>query len=187
MSKSVLIMGGKPINIDITNILNKYDNICRINLNTKNKLPEHKDIFYVNNHIYIYMYKNKTDPDILKSNNYYYVNLKVLKDFHNIIKNNEYCEVIEQYESGSNIISNKILEELNCPYKFLKAPRCGYQAILYFLKKNYKITVIGFSKENNKNEKTYYNNNKKKSIWHDINSELKILNWLYEEEKITII
>ena len=187
MSNSVLIMGGKPINIDITNILNNYDHICRINLNTKNKLPENKDIFYVNNHVYIKMYKNKIEPEILKSNDYYYVNLKALKDFNNIIKNNEYCEVIEQYESGSNIISNNILEELNCPYKFTKAPRCGYQAILYFLKKNYKVTIIGFSTENKQNEITYYNNNKKKSIWHDINSELKILNWLYEEEKITII
>ena len=182
MSKSVLIMGGKPINIDITNILNNHDHICRINLNTKNKLPENKDIFYVNNHIYINMYKNKTDPNILKSNNYHYVNLEVLKDFHNIIKNNEYSEVIEQCESGKNSISNKILEELNCPYKFLKAPRCGYQAILYFLKKNYKITVMGFSFLDEKNVTSGVL--KKVSNYHDTKSELKILHWLHKNNYI---
>lgn len=181
MNKSILIMGGKPNNINCTNVKN-FDSICRVNLNMTYKEAIHKDIFYVNNHVYMNMFINKIQPEILKKGNYHYVDLKKLKDFNNIIKNNEYGEVIQQYESGKNSISNKILADINCPYRFLKAPRCGYQAILYFLNKNYKIYVSSFSFLDEINETD--GNSKHVSDWHDTNTELKVLHWLHENNYI---
>ena len=187
MNKSILIMGGKPFDIDYADILNKYDHICRINGNLKYKKKTEKDIFYVNNHINNFVVKQRLKPEQLKKYPYDFVDLKVLKDFHDMLNNKEYSDIIEQYESGTNIKSNKILEDLKCPYKFAKVPRCGYQAILYFLNKNYQVTICGFSTENKQSEKTYYNKNKQPSKWHDIDSELKILNWLIEKKIIKII
>ena len=45
MNKSILIIGGKPIDIDYADILNKYDHICRINLNLKFKKKQKKIYF----------------------------------------------------------------------------------------------------------------------------------------------
>ena len=185
MSKSVLIIGGKPSNYNLRELFEKYDIICRINFNMKYKKKTEKDIFFLNNHLYFNTVKQRTKPEELKKHPYSFVDLKVSEDFHNMLNNNEYGEIIKQYESGRNKISNGILEKLKCPHKFLKAPRCGYQAILYFLMNNYDVTIFGFSRENN-NDGTYYND-KKPSSAHDFNSEMKILNWLIENKIIKII
>lgn len=182
MNKSILIIGGKPIDIDYVDILNKYDHICRINLNLKLKKKTGKDIFYVNNHINNFIVKQRLKPEQLKKYPYDFVELKVLKDFHDMLNNKEYSDIIEQYESGTNIKSNKILEHLKCPYKFAKAPRCGYQAVLHFITKGYKVDVMGFSYTNNKN--ITESCSKSVSNYHDVLSELKILYWLHNNNYI---
>ena len=183
MSKSILIIGGKPTG-NISELLNKFDKICRVNLSIQNKLANNKDIFYVNNHVYNNIFKEKKSPNLLKASIYNFVNLQILYDIHKIVKNKEYSEVIQQYESGVNYKSNKILKDLKCPYSFLKAPRCGYQAILYFLLNGYNVSIVGFSKQYKKTEETFYNKNKTPAKCHNIESEYKVLNWLIDNNII---
>jgi len=179
MSKKILILGGRPIGLKEKKILDTFDKICRININMKYKNPTKKDIFYVNNHVNSLIVKERLAPQKLKQSSYNFVDLKVLTDYHNMLNNKEYSEIIEQYESGDCKKSNIILKNINCPYKFQKAPRCGYQAILYFLQKGYKVSIIGFSVQDD-NICTYYNdrNIKGTSLCHDHSNEIKILNWL---------
>jgi len=185
MEKTVIIYGGKPINKNISEILYKHDVVCRINMRTKFRVNPKKDIFYTNNHVKDNIFNRKKNLNQLKQI-YYFCDFKKLEEIYNIVSNHEYKEVIQQYESGTNIKSNKILEDLKCPYKFAKAPRCGYQAILYFLLKGYKISVTGFSFENEKNI------TEGDGAWaaslvskcHDTKSELKILHWLHENKYV---
>lgn len=181
MKKTVIIYGGKPINKNISEILYKHDVVCRINMGTKFRVNPKKDIFYTNNHVKYNIFNRKKNLNQLKQI-YYFCDFKKLEEIYNIVSNHEYKEVIEQYESGINVKSNKILQKINCPHKFLKAPRCGYQAILYFLLKGYKISVIGFSFENEKN--ITEGNDKGVSECHDTKSELKILHWLHENKYV---
>ena len=174
MNKSILIIGGKPTG-NISYLFHKFDKICRVNLSIQNKSANSKDIFYVNNHVYANIFRNKNPPNL------------ILIDIHNIVKNEEYSEVIQQYESGVNYKSNKILKELKCPCSFLKAPRCGYQAILYFLLKGYNVSIVGFSQQYKKTEETFYNKNKKPAKCHHIESEYKVLNWLINNDIIKYI
>ncbi len=176
---NIIILGGKPCTLDLTDILYSFDHVCRINLNMKYKTSENKDIFYVNNHVNQLIIKQRIPPLVLKKSNYHYVDLKVLTEFHNMLNNKEYGQIIEQYESGQCTTSNNILKKLGCPLQFIKAPRCGYQAILYFLQKGYKISIMGFSVQDD-NICTYYTDRKIKgtSLCHDHSSEIKILNWL---------
>ena len=76
MSKRILIIGGKPIELKDKEILRKYENICRINLNMKYKDPESRDIFYVNNHVNSNMVKSRIDPRQLKNTIYKYIDYK---------------------------------------------------------------------------------------------------------------
>ena len=179
MNKSIIIMGGKPCTLNLSEVIYSFDNICRINFNMKYKTSENKDIFYVNNHVNKLVIKQRIPPLVLKKSNYHYVDIKVLTEFHNILNNKEYGQIIEQYESGEYTLSNNILKKLGCPLQFIKAPRCGYQAILYFLQKGYKVSIIGFSVQDD-NICSYYNNRNIKgpSFCHDHSSEIKILNWL---------
>jgi len=186
MSKKILILGGRPIELKHKEILETYKNICRINLNIKFKNPESKDIFYVNNHVKDNIVNKRTNPKKLKSTIYKFVDINVLKKFYNMLDKKEYSKIIEQYESGTNTKSNNILSKLKCPYKFNKAPRCGYQAILYFLQKGYTVDVMGFSIKND-NVCTYYNDRKIKgaSYCHDHSNEIIILNWLISNKFIS--
>ena len=131
------------------------------------------------------MVENRIEPSKLKQYPYNFVDLKVLTDYHTMLNNEEYSEIIEQYESGKCEKSNGILKNINCPYTFKKSPRCGYQAILYFLQQGYKISITGFSVQDD-NICTYYNNRdiKGPSLCHDHSSEIKILNWLITNEFI---
>jgi len=183
MSKKIIILGGKLCTLDLTDILYSFDNICRINLNLKYKRSQDKDIFFVNNHLNDFMVKKRIDPIKLKKYPYDYVDLKVLTEFHNMLNNKEYGQIIEQYESGLCTMSNNILKNLGCPLQFIKAPRCGYQAILYFLQKGYEVNVVGFSFIDEINY-TEYTTNKRVSTCHDTFSELKILHWLHENKYI---
>ncbi len=185
MSKSIIILGGKQIDKDITELLYKHDYVCRINASLKDRLDPNKDIYFVNNHVKRYIFDRNIKVEELMKWPYNFLNKDVLTNIWNIARNKEYKFVIEQYESGRNNISNNILKELNCPYEFIKAPRCGYQAILHFLKIGYSVSVIGFSRENI-NEGTSYHN-KKGSSHHDRKSEFKVLNWLIEKDIIKFI
>lgn len=184
MSKSVIIIGGKSTNIQFEKKLDSYDYVCRINMCTKYKRDNNeKDIFYVNNHVYDHLFKFKLGAERLKKSLYHYVELQKLVEMHTIVSNKNYYEVIQQYESGVNTKSNAILKEVNCPFLFKKAPRCGYQAILHYIKKNYKITVSGFSFKQEENI-TESNINKSITVCHDPNNEYKILQWLHEKNYI---
>jgi hypothetical protein len=180
---NIIIIGGKPCSLNMSDIIYSFDNICRINLNLKYKRSQDKDIFFVNNHLNNFMVKKRIDPIKLKQYPYDYVDLKILEEYHDMLNNNEYSEIIEQYESGKNTVSNNILKILGCPLQFIKAPRCGYQAILYFIQKGYKVSVAGFSFINEKNY-TVGNGNKPVSSCHDTKSELKILHWLHENKYV---
>lgn len=184
MSKKIIILGGKMMNTDIKEKLSLFDNICRVNLNLKYKDKTDKDIFYVNNHIYDFIVKRRIKPIELKQYPYDFIPLEVLANFHNMLNNNEYGKILMQYESGKCNESNKILEAISCPYRFIKAPRCGYQAILYFLVNGYDVSICGFSLENKKIKSYYHNNSKVPSIHHDYNSELKILKWLSDNKYV---
>ena len=180
---SIIILGGKHCALELIEVIYSFDNICRINCNLKYKKKTSRDIFFVNNHINSFMVKNRIEPAKLKQYPYDFVDLKVLTEFHNMLNNKEYGQIIEQYESGKNTVSNNILKNLGCPLQFIKAPRCGYQAILYFLQKGYKVSVAGFSFINEENY-TVGNDNKPVSSCHDTLSELKILHWLHENKYI---
>jgi hypothetical protein len=186
MSKKILILGGRPIELKHKEILEKYKNICRINLNIKFKNPESKDIFYVNNHVNNNIVKQRTNPITLKSTCYIYIDINVLKKFYDMLNKKEYSKIIEQYESGTNTKSNSILAKLKCPYKFNKAPRCGYQAILHFLQKGFTVDIMGFSIKDDK-VCTYYNDREIKgpSCCHDHSKEIIILNWLISNKFIS--
>ena len=82
MSKKILILGGRPIELKHKEILETYKNICRINLNIKFKNPESKDIFYVNNHVKYNIVDKRTNPKKLKSTCYKFVDINVLKKFY---------------------------------------------------------------------------------------------------------
>jgi len=181
---NIIILGGKPCTLDLTDIFYSFDHVCRINFNMKYKTSENKDIFYINNHVNQLVVKQRIPPLVLKKGNYHYLDLKVLTEFHNMLNNKEYGQIIEQYESGQYTMSNNILKKLGCPLQFIKAPRCGYQAILYFLQKGYKVSVTGFSFIN---EENFTEGNGTKLVTkccHDTFSELKILHWLHENKYI---
>jgi len=186
MSKKILIIGGRPLELKHKEILETYKNICRINLNVKFKNLESKDIFYVNNHINTYIVKKRTDPIKLKSTIYNFVDINVIIKFYDMLNKKGYSKIIEQYESGTNTKSNSILSKLKCPYKFNKVPRCGFQAILYFLQKGYTVDIMGFSIKDD-NVCTYYNDRKikGKSYCHDHSKEIIILNWLISNNFIS--
>ena len=109
---NIIILGGKPCTLDLTDILYSFDHVCRINLNMKYKTSENKDIFYVNNHVNQLIIKQRIPPLVLKKSNYHYVDLKVLTEFHNMLNNKEYGQIIEQYESGQCTTSNNIFIHL---------------------------------------------------------------------------
>lgn len=77
-----------------------------------------KDIFFVNNHVYDYLFKFNLSAEQLKKSRYQYVELEKLIEMKTIINNRNFSEVIKQYENAVNTVSNKILKELKCPYSF---------------------------------------------------------------------
>ena len=185
MSKKILVIGGRPIGLKEQNAIKAYKNICRINLNLKYKDPESKDIFYVNNHINARVIKSRIDPKKLKRTIYKSADLNVLIKFYDMLNKKEYSKIIEQYESGRATKSNSILRDLKCPYKFNKAPRCGYQAILHFLQKGYKVDIMGFSIKDDKVRTYYHDPDIKVGMGgHDHSNEITILNWLIDNKFI---
>lgn len=191
--KNVIILGGKPIDKDLKELIYSFDYVFRINMNTKWKHENEskkKDIYFCNGHVYDNFTVESKSLEQLKEL-YNYVNEKNIEDFFNVIKNKEYFRKIKHYEGRidtENKKSNNILKFLKCPYRFKKQSRCGYQAILFCLYNEIKfnVTICGFS-TTNKFEGTYYNKKLNHGSCHDIDSEVKILNWLIENKKINII
>ena len=64
---NIIIIGGKPCSLNMSDIIYSFDNICRINLNLKYKRSQDKDIFFVNNHLNNFMV-GLTKPNIPYSN-----------------------------------------------------------------------------------------------------------------------
>ena len=107
MSKKILILGGRPIELKHKEILETYKNICRINLNIKFKNPESKDIFYVNNHVKYNIVDKRTNPKKLKSTCYKFVDIKEKKKFYNLLDKKEYSKIIEDSKNqAKKIIMN---------------------------------------------------------------------------------
>jgi hypothetical protein len=178
---TVLIIGGKKLNTININLISEFDKICRVNINIQGEVKD-SDIFYVNNHVFDNFFVKK-------------LSTKRLLQIYNKITTNENIENfinkltpkksgIKQYESGSNVNSNKILSKIGCPFKFKKNPRCGYQSILYFMSKESEIFVTGFSSKTELNKTNCNNTNINPD--HDPVSELKILHWLHNNNKIDI-
>jgi hypothetical protein len=182
MDKEILILGGLSIDEDKKIIIDSYENICRININMKYKNPQKRNIFYLNNHVYENFLTNKLPLEQLYRT-YKFTELNYIKEFYNMIQNKEYSKILCQYELGTNI-SNRILKNLKCPYMFNKQPRCGYQAILYFLKEGFTINIMGFSVDENDTRKSYYCALNKPNSCHDWKQEIKILNWLINNKFI---
>ena len=182
--KSVIILGGKEMGIDIEKLLSNFDNICRINLNTNCMKDEfsNKTTYFLNCHVYQNFYKTSKGLGVLQKE-YSYTDENALKYFYDIIKEKKYYKNVLSETVITTEKVNKILEILGCPHVFHKLPRCGYKAIFHHINHKFKVIVGGFSINNN-NMKTVYNPNKTLGHCHDYHIELKILLWLHNNNHI---
>ena len=204
--KKILILGDKIQNEKYfppemftyaKHIIKMHKNVCRVNLNFAFKEPEDKDIFYVNNNMYNH-YKELSRGVLTKkqlhkfemthpgtgNNRKFYKN--IYTKFYEILHKKEYASVICQTEwgGGANTINNKILDKLKCPYKFSKQPRCGCQALLYFISQGYSVSVMGFSFKHEINYTKEGDTAVNSRTDHKIYEEWKIIKWLHDNNYI---
>lgn len=176
-NKKVCILGGKNIEKIVLEYSKNFDIRVKTNCNLQGEIDIEKDQFYLNNHVY----NNFVNKNDLKKifNHYQYTNKNNLEKMFFAIKkvtNNP----IQQKESGKNTFSNNFLKTIGCKNLFKKAPRCGHQAILHYLKLGIIPIICGFT-INNKEMQLI-----KLSPCHDFKSEMKVLKELYLMDKIDI-
>jgi len=183
--KRILIIGGKEIPVSIKPLIESYEYVCRINTNLYEWNDKQKNILFVNNHVNANLVKGDRTPEELINANYWFLKKERINNFREKAKRED-VKIIQQMDDWTSNFcdkSNKILEIIKCPYRFVKQPRCGYQAILYFILSGYMVDVCGFSFKN-ENNKSRYTGEKKVSDCHDTKLELEVLYWLHENKKI---
>lgn len=183
--KRILIIGGKEIPVNIKPLIESYEYVCRINTNLYEWNDKQKNILFVNTHVNTNLVKGDRTPEELINTNYWFLKKERINNFRKKTKRED-VKIIQQMDDWTSNFcdkSNKILEIIKCPYRFVKQPRCGYQAILYFILSGYTVDVCGFSFKN-ENNKSRYTGEKTVSDCHDTKLELKVLYWLHENKKI---
>ena len=183
--KRILIIGGKEIPVSIKPLIESYEYVCRINTNLYEWNDKQKNILFVNNHVNANLVKGDRTPEELINANYWFSKKERINNFREKAKRED-VKIIQQMDDWTSNFcdkSNKILEIIKCPYRFVKQPRCGYQAILYFILNEFEVDVCGFSFKN-ENNKSRYTGEKTVSDCHDTKLELEVLYWLHENKKI---
>ena len=148
----MLIIGSKKYLLNLSNILDKFNNNIRINLSLPNQNNGNIiDRLYLNNHVYQYFYLSKLPLEIIKKK-YSHVDTKIeyLKKLREIIDKKVYTKIMCQFESGSCCRQNKILNKLDVKNNLKEQGKCGLQCIIQLLKeeKHKNIIIYGFSLNN---------------------------------------
>tara|TARA_Y100000590_G_scaffold404574_1_gene492209 strand:+ start:875 stop:1459 length:585 start_codon:yes stop_codon:yes gene_type:complete len=182
----IIIVGGAKLSNNLSGYIDSFDRVCRINFvlpsgNNGTRL----DIQFVNWHIYNKLHKDRD----WKSAEKWYVPVTIPKkeylyEYIRHIEENKFNEVVEHYEIDKCDVSNSILEKINCPYRFDKQPRTGYQAILYYIENGYDVSAVGFSLDIETNTASYAPNKPLKPAQHGYENEFKIMKWLYTNKVI---
>ena len=182
----IIIVGSAKLSNNLNDYIDSFDRVCRINVGLPNgKNGKRLDIQFVNWHVYHKLHKDRDwvaaekwyVPKSIPTKEYFY-------EYIRHIEENKFNEVIEHYEIDKCDVSNRILEKLNCPYRFDKQPRTGYQAILYYIEKGYDVSAVGFSLDIETNTASYAPNKSLKPSQHGYDNEFKIMKWLYTNKII---
>ena len=183
MQSKVCILGGKPMEKIVLEYSKNFDTRVRVNCNVQGDIDLEKDQFYLNNHVYNNFVKTNKSLEMIK-NLYKYTNKGILEKMFSVIKK-VIKKPLQQKESGKNTFSNNMLKNIGCKNLFKKAPRCGYQAIMYYLELGFRPVVSGFTIKDNEVQVTE-GNTKKIGIWHEVSSEIKVIKELFLMNKIDI-
>ncbi len=148
----MLVIGSKKYLLNLSNILDKFNNNIRVNLSLPNENNGSIiDALYVNNHVYQNFYLSKFPLQIIKKK-YSHVDTKIeyLKKLREIIDKKMYTKILCQFESGSCSKENKSLYKLGIKNKLKKQGKCGLQSIIQLLieGKHKNIIIYGFSLNN---------------------------------------
>lgn len=194
MSKKnpVLVVGNKPfLNLSVSALIDSFDKNVRCNMGIPNgKNGTKKDEIAVCSHMQDHFVKQKLPWDHIKKT--YIEDDPSFKEYHlrffyNNFEPSDYNfiwnirPVIDKY--------NDILNSIDCPYKFEKQPRLGYAVLLEKITQGYRPFVFGFSLIDEKRF-SYYTNDYatnrdfNRETCHDRISEIKILNWLHEQNAV---
>ena len=173
----MIIVGGKFGRINLNRLIDSFDRIVRCNMALPNGYNgENTDIIYLNNHLYINVFKNrKTDDELFSL--YPHTDKIFLEKLSMLTKK---IHVLEMMETN-NKKSNKILKKLNIE-GFSGQPRCGIQAVLYCIsKKETSIFLSGFSITDDNDNTAFYNNIKSIYEKHKPDEEFRVIKQLHEK------
>jgi hypothetical protein len=171
-------------NINVENLIYKFDEVYRCNINTEFTKDYSKDIYLQNGHVFNNFNKNK-------------LNIKSICDFYYkggcLLKKEKLNQIINIFENKkfkrticiSPNSNNNILKKINCPIHLKKQPRIGLESIFLNLKNNNTITLIGFELiKSDRCSSTYRES--RKSVCHDISNETEIIFWLHNNKYVDI-
>jgi hypothetical protein len=187
----MLIIGNKPYDkLDFERIVSCFDSNIRCNIQIcKNGSNLHSHIF--SNHLYdnfVIGEKSSSYISHVYENSDY--TLGSMDQFINFFNKDNYRKIYCQDLENDKTTFNKLLGKLNCPYRFSGIPRVGYMAIYYAITQstcNRVPHVFGFGLHNtNECQRPTYSN--WAHVWdeHNINDELKILQWLHSNKYIDV-
>ena len=172
--ESIIVIGSKPVDVDLTPIIDQFDNNIRVNFG----LPGNKNGTKRSRHILnSHMHRNwHTMPkEDFRKEYYKKAHKKYVDDFIDTFNADDYEKV---YGQCMNIIAyNEMLEKLDCPLRFSKLPRCGMNAVFLAIEEGFHTIVLtGFSLI--QDSKSYYATCETSNC-HDVNEELEILRWMH--------
>ena len=187
--KNVLVLGNKPfLSLSVSTLIDSFDKNVRCNMGIPNgKNGTKKDEIAACSHIQDYFIKQKLPWDYIKK--IYIEDDPSFKEdyllfFYQNFDPNDYSVIWDITPVTDRY--NAILNIIKCPYQFKKQPRLGYAILLEKIMQGYCPFVFGFSLMDEKRF-SYYTNDYaanrdfNRETCHDRISEIKILNWLHEQ------
>ena len=176
MNKSpIIVIGSKPnVNIDLSPVIDRFEHNFRVNFgipgnNNGTKYSQH----ILNSHMYRNWYTMSKGE--FKEIYYKKAHRKYVDEFVDTFTEDKCTHVHNQC---MNIMYyNGILEQLECPYRFKKLPRCGVNAVFLALEQGFQqIYLTGFSLFE---DSVSFYSKCETSDCHDVSAEMNILRWMH--------
>lgn len=178
-----IIIGSRPYErFSFNEILDTFSGNCRCNL----ALPNNNNGTVCDDHIFnVHTYESViSNPLSLDNLIDFYRKFGIaegyFKKFHNTFDKKKYKKIIRQ-DMLDPTRANNLLAQIDCPYRFTKQPRVGFNILFNKLIENIreKVYLTGFTIDPNEEVKNFYRSDKSQSPYHHKESEYKILVWLH--------
>lgn len=191
-----LFIGNKPYNnLNLGRLIDSFDNNVRFNMGVPaGHNGTIKDQIVICNHMYKYFASGKkiSLKRVLEIYDSMHYDPNYIEWFYNTFKVSDYTELIQGVNYQHVSKANDILKLLDCPFKFIRRPRCGIGYILHQIQKrqNESVFAVGFTMNHDELRQSYYTTKYNtmqeefNKTGHSKTEEIQIIRWLHETKKI---